>query len=39
MNEQEELERACLHFEDDLADVVRIADLERQLKERTNDSL
>ncbi len=31
MNEQEELERARLHFEDNLADVVHIADLERQL--------
>ncbi|KKN49294.1 hypothetical protein LCGC14_0643930 [marine sediment metagenome] len=30
MNEQEELERACLHFEDNLADVVRIADLEAE---------
>ena len=33
MNEQEELERARLHFENNLADVVRIADLECQLAE------
>ena len=30
MREQEELERARLHFEDNLADVVRIADLEAE---------